>query len=821
MPQINIQRDPSAITKIERHYIDGQVNLLDWLIENEEVNFSNLHASINLNGKPIVQTWEGSPEQHNKAIDINIGCFDSVDIIIRPKGIDPFTIAIIAVAVVATAAVAIALAPKPSIPTSITDGTDSSASNNQLNAAKNSYRPRQAIPDIAGQVVSYPDFAQLSYYEYQNNDRVFREIFVVGVGQHTISDVKIGEDSLTDITGNEYTVRYDDTPPNLLNVRPNANSQEVDILAPDINESTIIVSGEGRIDTSDNRINLSASLMEQLGVNIGDSVELAFYYEIGGGDPDIYVETTTTVLAVSLASFTVAYSFAFNGTRLDGYIRKVDGSSGEKWYTLEGDSIEEVWLDLKMPSGIKNEDGGYTTITATLTIEALDASGNPTGVTYDRGCVFAGNTRSALYQTFKLTQEDGIGISGFRAKIERLTNSLGDNSIDLLTMESVKAVTPYTADFGKVTTLDVTRKSNARVARGQSDKLNCLATRKLRIYDHINDVYGSTYEETRRFCDYAFYLLYEVAGVALEDIDTDSLFGIYDNLSDAQLGYFDGTFDDKNTSLRDRMEIICNNSRVRYWNVGLKWFFVREEQKGISTMMFNRRNLKREQRFIQGFRRPSDYDGVTVSYVDPDTNSESRIYRSINDAGAIINTEGSNSLEFTMTLGCRNEAQATNRAELEIRRLIYQSVKVTDTALSESLEMQIGERVDYVDIYDGDTFDGEVLGVDGDNYTTSERFEPESGIDYYVYITDDNGNISNSVRAYPLGSGDIYGFKASGLAGAYLSGGFAQVGSRYVIASNEDLEAQSYIAIGRGRPNEQGECSIELAEYNDLMFEAD
>ena len=46
--------------------------------------------------------------------------------------------------------------------------------------------------------MSYPDFAQLSYYEYQSNDRVFREIFCVGVGQYTISDVKVGDDLLTD-----------------------------------------------------------------------------------------------------------------------------------------------------------------------------------------------------------------------------------------------------------------------------------------------------------------------------------------------------------------------------------------------------------------------------------------------------------------------------------------------------------------------------------------------------------------------------------------------------------------------------------------------
>lgn len=823
MAQILIQRDPSAISKVERYEISRQVNLADWLAQNEELNFGGLHAQIILNGKTVVKTWEGEPEQHEEAIDVELGAFDTVNIVLRPAGFDPFTVALVVAAVVVTAAISIALAPKPVIPTTLTDGGEGRNSNNQLNAAKNSYRPRQAIPDIAGQVVSYPDFAQLSYYEYQSNDRVFREIFCVGVGQYTVSDVKVGDDLLTDSTGNEYTVYHNTSPPNLLNIRPNSNSLEVDIPAPDDNEATIFLSGKvGAPYVNGQTIVLSESLMDDLSLQVGDTVELAFSWYASEIQQERYVETTATVQSVGTTSFTTDYTFVFSGDRLNGYITKSNGGIQDKWYTLEGDAITEVWLDLKMPSGIKSDTGGSTTITLTLTIEELDATGTPTGTTYERGCVFAGNTRSALYQTFKLTQDDGIGIGRFRAKIDRITNSLGDNAIDLVTMEAVKSITPYTADFGDITLIDVTRSSNARVSRGQSDKLNCLVTRKLRIYDHTTNTYGATYEETRRFCDYAFYLLHEVSGVAIEDID-ESLWEIYDTLSDDELGYFDATFDDKNMSLRDRMEIICNTARVRYWNVGIKWFFVREESKPISSMMFNRRNLSasRAHRFTQSFRRPSDYDGVTIRYVDPETNSESQVYRSIDATSAIVNKEGINSLEFNMTVGCRNVLQATNRAELEVRRLIYQSAKVTDTALMDALEMQIGERVDYVDIFDGDTFDGEILAVNGNTYTTSERFDPVGGVTYYVYVTDDNGNISNSVVATPRSDGNIYGFEASGLSGVYLAGGTIQSGSRYVIASAEDLEAQSYIAIARGRPNEQGECSIELAEYNDLMFEAD
>ena len=823
MTQIYIQRDPSAINSIERYEISHQVNLADWLNENEEENFGGLHAQITLNDKVIVQTWEGEPEQHEQDIDVELGLFDIVKVTLRPAGIDPFSIAIAVAFGVVAAAISIALAPKPVIPTSLTeDSGEGRNSNNQLNAAKNSYRPRQAIPDIAGKVVSYPDFAQLSYYEYQNNKRIFREIFCIGVGRYSITDVKIGDDYLLSVAGDGFDVYHNSSPPNLLNVRPNRNSQEVDILAPDVGFEAVNFDNVGAVIGGTDTIRLTKALMNSLALVNGDTIYVDISFTETPQDPNLSLVGNFTVDTVNDDSFTVVENIIDSGYNLSGFIEKTGGVKHDTWYTLEGDQITEVWLDLKMPSGIKSDTGESATVTLTLTIEELDSSGTPTGTTYERGCVFAGNTRTALFQTFKLTQDDGIGIGRFRAKIDRITNSLGYNAIDLVTMEAVKSITPYTADFGDVTLLDVERSSNARVSRGQSDKLNCLVTRKLRIYDHATNTYGATYEETRRFCDYAFYLLHEVSGVAIEDID-ESLWEIYDTLSDDELGYFDATFDDKNMSLRDRMEIICNTARVRYWNVGIKWFFVREESKPISSMMFNRRNLSasRAHRFTQSFRRPSDYDGVTIRYVDPVTNSEAQIYRSIDATGAIVNEEGINNLEFNMTVGCRNVLQATNRAELEVRRLIYQSAKVTDTALMDALEMQIGERVDYVDIYDGDTFDGEILGVSGNVYTTSERFEPENGLTYYVYVTDSNGNISNSVIATPRSDGNIYGFEASGLSGVYLAGGTIQSGSRYVIASAEDLEAQSYIAIARGRPNEQGECSIELAEYNELMFEAD
>ena len=127
---------------------------------------------------------------------------------------------------------------------------------------------------------------------------------------------------------------------------------------------------------------------------------------------------------------------------------------------------------------------------------------------------------------------------------------------------------------------------------------------------------------------------------------------------------------------------------------------MREEAKPFKLQMFNRRNLKAAaSTYVQKFRRPADNDGVTVSYVDPDKNAQKQVSRRITSAGAIESGLGLNPLEINLA-GCRNVLQATNRCELEVRRLIYQGIKVTDTALNDALTTRLGDRVDWVDVYD-------------------------------------------------------------------------------------------------------------------------
>lgn len=806
MTTIIIKRDLAGISKPEIHNLSGSINVLDWLCDNMEQDANGLHCQFLLNEKELCNTWDCEPDDCNQKLDINIGEFDSFVVIVRPQGVDPISWLYIAIVAVVAAVATTLLMPKPELP----DNDDAGSKNNQLNQASNGYGLRKAIPDISGQVVSFPTFAQRPYFYYENNLRIWEEVFYIGIGYYDFEPPKEGDTSFDIIEDYSYTVSQpNEHPTQLTSVNINQSTQDVDLIAA--SEQLRIVDIAGNEALADGTIILDETKMEYLALEVGSSVRLVI---------DSLIDTNFTVTSVSSDRFvvtplpvpsdqTISSGSATNNDYVPVYPSYVIGEA------------EHIWISLKMPQGIKSNSGGALTIRAEIFAQQLGVDDLPTGIEFTKEVSFTGKTQSAQYQTFRLTDADGLtGISKYRVSVKKLNADLGASALDLLTLEYIAAVKFYTPNFGNITLLSTTRRSSQRVNQGASEKVNLIVTRRLRIYDNVTGIYGTDYVATRRFCDYVFYLLHERMNVPISDINTDELYGITDSLTDEQLGYFDFTFDDKNVSARERLEITCNAARTRYWNEGLLWSFVREEAKPFKTLTFNRRNLKAASAsYVQKFSLPMDKDGVSLKYVDPVKNVEKTIYKRIVN-NAILDGESINPVEITLA-GCRNLTQAQNRLNLEIRRLLYQRCKVTDTALADAQMIRTGERCDWVDIYDGDIFDGEVLSVSSNQYLTSERFVPAEGVEYWVYITDDDGYPSNSVRAYPRADGNIFGFMADGLVGVFLADNTVQLGSKYVIASNNDLDASAFTLIGRGRPNEKGECSIELGEYTDLMFEDD
>ena len=89
-----------------------------------------------------------------------------------------------------------------------------------------------------------------------------------------------------------------------------------------------------------------------------------------------------------------------------------------------------------------------------------------------------------------------------------------------------------------------------------------------------------------------------------------------------------------------------------------------------------------------------------------------------------------------------------------------------------------------------------------------------------VYITDRQGNVSNTVAATPRTDTE-FGFIANGLSGAYLADPSGdQLGSCYFIANASDMAAGDFQVTTRS-PQGDNKVDLELIEYVPEMYERD
>ncbi len=100
-----------------------------------------------------------------------------------------------------------ALIPPPK-PTSSSQAQNSAAASPtyNLSAQGNSARIGQAIPVLYGQHLIYPDFAAEPYTEYAGNEQYLYQLFCVGQGEYTITDLKIEDTAIANFAEVTYEV---------------------------------------------------------------------------------------------------------------------------------------------------------------------------------------------------------------------------------------------------------------------------------------------------------------------------------------------------------------------------------------------------------------------------------------------------------------------------------------------------------------------------------------------------------------------------------------------------------------------------------------
>lgn len=791
--------------------VDHDINLLHWLAESPFKSMGESGAVVSLNGRVIADS--GKHEDLNERINVVVSKHDQVDVISRANGLDPLT----ALIVVGAALIAsVVLLPKPQIPNDA--GSSKTSPNNQLNAATNSYRPNQAVPNVYGEVVVTPDFIQRSYYTYINNRRQFVEIFGVSLGRGVISEVKDGSTLFDDLPTSSYEVFGPGvTPTGLVDVRSAEGSIDLPVDAPDVNVVSYNIYGASFF--GGNTIICGADAISELNVTIGDTISFELTYEIDGV-PGSY-SGSRTVSSIGTDSITLSGGTIFPAgadiSSVNGLLTNESASPSDAEFVLDGTAISAVRFHVSMPSGIRGGTGNNVTVSFNMSIQEIDEFGGDIGSPQLLPGAFINNTQQYLGATFEFS---GLTPSRYKAKIYRVTPSLGTNAADRLVLERIESVTPYTTTFPDMTIIRTNRSSSPMQPRGASQKINLLWQRELEIFNPATGTFGA-YAATRSFAQAVMDVLVNRCGVPVSNIDYETLFAIETALADPRLGYFDFSFDDSDVGAKQFVQTICNVARVSAYEIASgNWRFVRDELKSARVALFNRRNVAPSSSKLSGkFQRGLDFDSVEVRYVDPNLNTTAFVRKRINPTtGAIENGLGVRVQKMELA-GCRNQYQAENRAQREIGRIRYQRIKVAERTHMDALALGIGERVGWGYIADSKIFTGEIQSQSGNVFTTSEKFEPEAGQTYYVYISNDDGSTSNTVICTARSDGNQFGFEAAGLT-AYTADGFdIQMGSIYMIAT--DSEAHDYIITKRGKPNQAGIVEVELVNYDERAYPAE
>ncbi|MGL5565561.1 MAG: host specificity factor TipJ family phage tail protein [Plesiomonas sp.] len=814
------------MASFERHKIDNTKTWGDNLFSLFPFGLDSRDWELMLNDKVV------EPER------LNLDAFplpcDRLVMRNRPLGVETLVIGLIAVA--ASVAVSFLFKPDPFG----YDETTSKSSNNSFSGQTNAPRAYQAQPDIFGRVRAYPDIVSPAVVEYVDNNRTLKHYFWLSRGSVEVSDVRYADTDIGDYTNSQYFV-YDNVPiPTVIEQFANAAVDNNIIVGVNEGSATGIsfnetaqsgtVSNLGAlVFTVDGTASVVSLYNDFMSGNVNCNTVFRNNLPSGGAT---LTETTGEIQAVTVIPPTppgtiTKYKFNINAAVQPWFI---GGSLFGQVFVETTESItvgpftmpvdaEQIWYNVTFVRGLKGR--------ADFEAEwwAIDGSGDEiVGSRQSETFFYENDTADQKYFTRKLTPS--YGLARYRFQIKRTNNANIENYLDQATLESLFSVRIKNNvlyqinDIGGTAIVVESTATDTSTSSGQL-KFNCIAERKV-ISVNSDGTINNTLAKSRRICDSVAHHMIIDGNVSPSKIDLKGLVDIQNSITPESFGYFDYTFDDANVPLGDRVTTMCDVGRILVNREGSKYVFVRDEAQSAPVAVFDRRTTAGAEYNLT--ISPTNTDGkdcVQVEWVDVDDSNTKR-YINVSWDSTLNKPKhgyGINARKVTLN-GCSSYEQALDRAELEMRKLVYQREYVTDTALNDAEYTWRGDMVRWIDVADVGVSSGEVVGYDAINgiYYTSEKCDfSDNSAQYKVAITDQFGYASAFVTALAV-AGKNKAFQASAGAPIIADGATTQLGSRFFLVKSTEVDKHDFILASK-RPNGDGTFSIELVQYDSRIYE--
>lgn len=833
-----IYRDPRGVSGRELYELDVSASLQQNIERRFERGLDANTTVIRLNG------------QHINPLEVSLSRqatqLDTLEIMVRQQW---GTVAIIGAIAAAAVVVVNALTPPPVTPNDV--GSQKDSPNNDLTGQTNIARLYQAVPDIYGRIRAFPDLTESSLIEYIDHIKNITEMLCIGIGYYQIEKVKFADTLLSTIAGASYQIyQPGDVIPLVYSATESPDVDGQEITPPNLGDSVLYVAETYTPYThtaQSKTMTFSLTREEQFlhfldktkPITVGFTLPLIYQtkdgpltanYNFDGTLTDMTEDSTSYHLTITNIALRDDYEqYPTDGVIQPTYFRLEDKEALYIGPFVLGSDCDQIWYNIVFLRGIIDGDGDERTASFISEWWKVDSEGNKIpGTEGTESFSYSDSTYEGRYFTRKVTPAAGYGRYAFR--IKRTSNGASE-LIDQAKLEEVFAIKTRYNVVAQHTLIQCVTTATEQATGFKDRKFNAEVTRKTITWQNGQII--STLAPSRDFADAVLHSFVQIAGRNPEELDLPELYDISRRLKEKneQLGWFDFSFDDKDISLGQRMQTICNVARVAVFRDGLKWRFSRDERKDFVAAQFDARNLANDDTggsLQYRAHMPTSYDGVELEWVNAsDTNEDGTdkkayIQLRIDKDNRQIVEEVAVRPNKIQLAGCRNHYQAMNRAQLEARRLIYQRLAVEDTALSDASFVQIGDRVRWADVYDESLCSGEILQIEGNVFHTSESIPFVEGQTYRVSITDAYGYPSPWIPAI-ADIRDNTVFQAD-FTGAYTADGInSMLGSRFIITPTVATEPMEFLLTGKsaGDSEDPTQIKISLSQYDERMYEFD
>lgn len=719
------------------------------------------------------------------------------------------------------------LGPKPPNYGDISGGAfgGKDSPNNRLTAQSNQARAYQAIPDVYGLRRVWPDLIQPSLVEYIDHVKFVTEWLCVSRGKGTLSEIQFADTPLLNVAGASYSVFEPSTPPGglpengtttLTDVYESFASEEVNgqELPPAPGHAAVLKSGTVSHLAGSGVFTLvvpDGTDMDQLRADGIDT-----FIRVTTTPPSIFFEGQVQSIATAAGNVTLVVhgmplAVTLSSVAAAFTIENFGAVTGPFTLPIESDSVWFNMIYLRGLNGVVSYVAQYYRI---------DANGDEiTGTRYTNGHA---DLAATLDQRF-FTQKGPLpSVGRWRAVFVRITTALGDGS-GVGKVESVSAIRYYaTKTLPGVTVLRVTTQATEDAIGFRDRKFNA------RWLRHVVGLGGSASISPSRNFARAMAHIWRLAGRSIDGLDVGKLAAINaQHGEESPLLRFDGSIDDADISLGERLQFVADTARCTVWRDGTKWTVTRDERRTAVELQCDYRNLAGRGDSVMTYagHLPDSFDGVELEYVDEATNARKAFVRLNISSGAPVAGGASNPKRITM-LGCATAEQAENRAHLEARRMLYQRSFVSDTALDDAASVGLGALVRWVDPnnFGGDDLQaGEVLTIAGATITTSEAVDFRGEASGRIQFTSQTGALLGPpVECFPAPDGAVE--LASVPSGLFVAGPGVQCGARYAFAvglTADELAAAGLYVLVDATPQSDQTVQVSLASYSARLYEMD